>query len=111
MFYVLMLLFAVAGIAAYLLLFLSHVPGAREERLGEYEPLPENLGRWTVVVGGEPGQASGDEGLVREERLLLQEGGRRLIKQVRYRHPETREIVRVDPEELIVRRRLRPAPR
>lgn len=109
MLYVFMLLLAAAGVAVYLLFFLSYVPGATEERLGEYEPLPEDLGRWKLAGADEPGRAAGDEGFVREERLLLQEGGRRFIKQVRYRNPETREIVRVDPEELIARRRGRPA--
>jgi hypothetical protein len=106
-FYVFLLLLAAAGVAVYLLFFLSHVPGATEERLGEYEPLPEGLGVWRVDEEGPSGRAARAEGLVREERLLLQEGGRRFIKQVRYRSAETREIVRIEPEELIPRRRAR----
>lgn len=106
MFYVFLLLLAAAGVAVYLLFFLSHVPGATEERLGEYEPLPEGLGAWQVEKEGSAAGAAADQGLVREQRLLLQEGGRRFIKQVRYRSAETREIVRIEPEEVISRRRM-----
>lgn len=105
MFYVFLLLLAAAGVAVYLLFFLSHVPGATEERLGEYEPVPEDLGRWKIDEASEQARAARAEGLVREERLLLQEGGKRFIKQARYRDADTREIVRVDPEQLVTRKR------
>lgn len=106
MFYVFMLLLAAAGVAVYLLFFLTHVPGATEERLGELEPVPDDLGRWLVDTETPEGQAARSEGLLREKRLLLQEGGKRFIKQVRYRNAETREIVRIEREELVPRKRL-----
>lgn len=105
-FYVFMLLLAAAGVAVYLLFFLTHVPGATEERLGELEPVPDDLGRWLVDTETPEGQAARSEGLLREKRLLLQEGGKRFIKQVRYRNAETREIVRIEREELVPRKRL-----
>jgi hypothetical protein len=102
---VFMLVVAALGAGAYLLLFFSHVPGAKEERLGELEPLPEHLGRWVA----DP--APGPDGLLREQRHLLVEGGalggERLVVQVRHRDPATREIVRVEPEVEQKRRRLR----
>lgn len=106
MFYVFLLLLAAAGVAVYLLFYLAHVPGATAERLGELEPLPDNLGRWIEDKESPEGSAANAEGLLREERLLLQEGGKRFIRQVRYRNAETREIVRIEPEQLIQRRRL-----
>jgi hypothetical protein len=71
--------------------------------LGRYEPLPADLGKW-VEFGVEE-----QTGLLREERLLLPDAdssGRDLVHQVRYRHPATRVIVRVEPERRIRRRRV-----
>lgn len=104
-FYLFLLLVGAAGAAAYVVFFMTHVPGAKEERLGEFEPLPEDLGRWVE----EPGPR--DEGLVRERRYLWNEatgfGGGQLVLQVRYRSPETREIVRVEAEQIIPRKRVK----
>lgn len=89
------------GALAYMMLFLSHVPGAKDERFGKLEALPADLQKW--IQTPEP---SGD-GLVREQRHLLEEGSGRLILQVRFRDPKTQEIVRVLPEEFVKRRRIR----
>lgn len=69
---------------------------------GRYEPPPADLGIW---------KSAGVDaaGLICEERWLLPEGRARasyLIRQVRYRDPATRSIVRVDPERRLPRRRL-----
>lgn len=65
---------------------------------GRLEPLPDDLGEW---------KASNEEaGVVREERLIAQ--GATLLRQVRYRDAVSREIVRVEPEERVERRRVRP---
>jgi hypothetical protein len=72
--------------------------------LGNYEPLPDDLGKWRAVQHG------GAAGLVREERLLLpdaREGAPHFLKQVRYRDAATAEVVRVEPEERVRRRRVR----
>lgn len=108
LFYVFLLILAAGGVAVYVLFFLTHVPGATEERLGELEPLPPDLGCWKTDEDSPQAQEARAEGLVREERLLLQEGERRLIKQVRYRDAQTRAIVRIEPQELIVRKRRPP---
>lgn len=72
---------------------------------GRYEPLPDDLGKWRGVT--EPGEDARE--LVREERLLLP-GGRAgasyLLRQVRYRDAATGEIVRVEAEERLRRRRV-----
>ena len=71
--------------------------------LGRYEAPPTDLGVWKNV-GGDTA-----DGLIREERYLLPEGrsaARHLHKQVRYRDPVTRAIVRVEPEQRVARRRV-----
>ena len=95
------LLFWVCVFAVY---FTSQGTTPGEFLFGKYEPLPDDVGTWK--------EANGDQvpSLVREERLLLP-GGRagtgHLLHQVRYRDPATREIVRVEPERRVRRRRLR----
>lgn len=105
MFYIFLLLVAALGVGAYLAFFFSHVPGASEERLGEYEPLPPDLGQWK-----EESERTSD-GLVREARHLFQEatgfGAGTLVVQVRYRDPESREIVRIEPERVVPRKRIK----
>lgn len=99
-----MLVIAALGSGAYLVLFLTHVPGAGEERLGIFEPLPEDVGKWTTDPGLSP------EGWVRERRTLYDgaaHGPGRFTHQTRFRDPETREIVSVAPERIEKRRRLK----
>jgi hypothetical protein len=58
---------------------------------------------WKVVA------SDAEQGLIREERCLLP-GGRasagHLLRQVRYRHPLTRAVVRVEPDRRLARRRV-----
>jgi len=88
--------------AVFVIFFASQGTTLSEFFLGRYEPLPPDLRIW---------KRSGiDErtGLLREERLLLpgdDPGARRLLHQVRYRDPVTHEIVRVEPERRLPRRR------
>lgn len=99
-----MLVIAALGSGAYLVLFLTHIPGAGEERLGIYESLPENVGKWEQ----DPERTA--EGLVRERRILFDgspDGPGKLTYQERLRNPETREIVSVAPERVEKRRRLK----
>jgi hypothetical protein len=104
-FVIFMLVVAAAGTAVYLLFFMSHVPGAAEERLGALEPLPADIGQW--VRDEKPSEG----GMVRERRILSGESmgmsADRLVVQVRYRHPETNKIEKVVPEEVVKRRRVR----
>lgn len=97
-----LLLVAALGAAAYLGLFMTHVPGAADERLGQLEPLPDDLNQW--VEGPEPSP----EGWIVERRTLQDEQhALRLILQTRYRDPDTRDIVKVDPELTTRRRRIK----
>jgi len=69
--------------------------------LGRFEPPPPDLGVWK--------EAGEDGGLLREQRCLLPEGRRNsgyLLQQVRYRDPVSREIVRVEAEQRLPRRRV-----
>jgi hypothetical protein len=72
--------------------------------LGGFEPPPSHIGTW--VESG----VDGTSGLVREERFLFPQGDENasvLLHQVRYRNSETQEIVRVEPERRVRRRRVR----
>lgn len=83
--------------------FASQGTTASEFFLGKFEPLPADLGQW--VEQGLDAQS----GLLREERLLLPPGrphAGALLRQVRYRDPATRAIVRVEPEARVRRRRV-----
>jgi hypothetical protein len=101
-FYFFLLGVAALGALVYLGLFLAHVPGAVEERLGKFEPLPEKLNEW---VKGET-----RDGRVREERYLFDDSvgqGGKLTLQVRFRDEASQEIVEVLPEQVLPRRRIK----
>jgi hypothetical protein len=101
-------LFIVAAIGAisYVLMFFSHVPGAKDERLGVLEDLPADLGTWIE-------EETDEAGLIKEKRYLLADSSgvdlSRLVIQVRYKNPDTSEIVRVLPEQSYRRKRRRGA--
>jgi len=83
--------------------FTSQGTSALEFVLGRFEPPPEDLNTWRDL-GIE--QTSG---LLRQERLLFPAGhqdGPVLLRQVRFRDPNSNEIVRVAPEERVRRRRI-----
>jgi len=103
-FYLFLLAVAALGAGAYLALFFSHIPGATEERLGEWEALPPHLGEWIEQ------EERAEDGSLIERRHLLPEGdttGRKIILQERHRHSETREIVRVLDEKFSRRKRIK----
>ncbi len=104
-FFVFLLVIAALGAAVYLTVFLSQVPGAKEERFGKLEPLPERLGEWLRDDEPDP------SGRIREQRHLFNErtgfGAGELVLQVRYRDPGTDAIVHVEPERVVQRRRIR----
>lgn len=101
-FYVFLLIVGAIGALAYLALFMSHVPGAADERLGTLEPLPEKLNEWVED------QAQSADGLVCERRHLMSEpSSGKMILQVRYRDPTSRDILRIEPERVIKRKRRR----
>lgn len=106
-FYVLLLLVAALGGAIYLLFVVENVPGMREERVGELEPLPPDVGVWRVESEGDAARRAAEEGLEREVRTFFDEQGGKLYRQVRYRDPTTNEIVRTEPDARVKRRRIR----
>lgn len=109
MFYVFLLVVAAGGIGLYLLFIFNLVPGMKEERLGVLEPLPDNLGKWVPDESSEAGRAARAEGLVRETRHYHYEAGSggKLVLQARVRNPENDDIVRVEQEQVVKRRRVR----
>jgi hypothetical protein len=102
-FYLFLLVVALAGIGIYVLFVLNLVPGAAEERLGVLEPLPPDTGTWKPDPEGEGSEPD----LLREVRHYFYESEGRLVRQVRYRNRQTNEIVRADPDQVVKRRRIR----
>jgi hypothetical protein len=101
-FYLILLAIAALGSLVYLALFFTQVPGAQEERLGAYEPLPEDIGTWITHA------ERSAEGFVRQTRVLFDgepHGPGTLTFQERLRDPDSNEIVSVVPE--VVRKRRR----
>jgi hypothetical protein len=89
--------------AVFMIFFTSQGTSPIEFFFGRYEPVPRDVGTWRETGTDER------TGLLREERLLLPNGNpsaSRLLRQVRYRDPATREIARVEPEQSVRRRRV-----
>lgn|SRR6187402_3553843 len=97
---------ALLGTLIYLVFVMSSVPGAKAERFGTLEDLPENVGKWSIDEDSEAAVEVKSEGLVREVRHFYHESQRRLVLQVRYRDGETRKIIRIEPEVTVPRRRI-----
>jgi hypothetical protein len=107
MFYLFLVVVGILGIGTYVLFIFNLVPGVKEERMGVLEALPDDVGKWRADETSEAGRAATAEGLVREKRHYFYESTGKLVLQVRYKRRETGEIVRVEPEEHVKRRRLR----
>jgi hypothetical protein len=90
-------------VGVFLVFFTARGLTPSEFFFGRYEQLPDDLGTWREL-----GLDAGS-GLLAEERLLLP-GDRPkasyLIRQVRFRDPVTRSIVRVEREVRVRRRRV-----
>jgi hypothetical protein len=114
MFYLFLLVVGVLGIGIYVLFIFSQVPGAAEERLGVLEPLPSDLGNWLSDESSAEAVQARERGQKREVRTLYEErgglfAGGRFVRQVRYRNLTTNAIERVEPDEVIKRRRIKPS--
>lgn len=112
MFYVFLLIVGILGIGIYVLFIFSQVPGAAEERLGVLEPLPADLGKWITDESSPEAERAAAEGLRREVRTLYEEASGlfssgHFVRQVRYRNAKTNAIERVEPDQVIKRRRIR----
>jgi hypothetical protein len=102
-----LIVIGVIGVLLYTLVIHREVPGAVEQRFGVLEALPEDLGKWVVDDQTEEGKAAVRTGVRREVRFWHDPSRDRLLKQTRYRNPATGAITRVDPEQVIKRRRVR----
>ena len=107
-----MILIAAAAGLVYFFFAMSSVPGAKEERFGKLEALPDDLGKWKVDADSSAGREAHSEGLIREVRYFYHEpqgfaGSGRLVLQVRYRDASTKKIARIEPERTVERRRVR----
>jgi hypothetical protein len=98
---------AVIGALLYLLVIHREVPGAIEQRFGVLEALPVDVGKWCIDTESTEGKAAMQQGLRREVRYWHDPAKDRLVKQARYKNPATSAIVRVEPEEVIRRKRVR----
>jgi hypothetical protein len=107
MFYLFLVIVGILGIGVYVLFIFNLVPGVKEERMGVLEALPDDVGKWRADESSEASRAATADGLVRETRHYFYESTGKLVLQVRYKRKETGEIVRVEPEEPVKRRRLR----
>ena len=102
-------LVAIAAIGGlmYVLVLYRNIPGAMEQRFGVLEDLPEDVGQWKVDTESEEGKAAATRGLKRETRYFYDQQKDRLLKQARYRNQATNEIARVEPDEVVKRKRIR----
>jgi hypothetical protein len=107
MFYVFLVLVGIAGVAVYVLFIFNLVPGVQDERLGVLEPLPADVGRWSADTESPEGRAAERDGLVREVRHFFYENSKKLVLQVRYKQKDTGEIIRIEPERPVKRKRVR----
>lgn len=107
MFYVFLVLVGIAGIGVYVLFIFNLVPGVQDERMGVLEPLPPDVGQWRADTESEAGRKAAGEGLSREVRHYFYENGGKLVLQIRYKQKDTGEIVRVEPDQPVKRKRVR----
>lgn len=100
-----LLVVVVAGfwLAIFGVFFLAQGVKVSDLWRGPLEPLPENLNQWREAP------ERSDEQLLAEERYLLPEGQgeEKLLLQVRYRDRQTQQVVRVEPERVVPRARVR----
>lgn len=107
MFYLLLLGIAALGGVIYLLFIFQSVPGMKEERLGELEPLPPDVGEWHADLESPAAANAEREGLRREVRTFFDEQRGELLRQVRYIERTTGEVARTEPDERLKRRRVK----
>jgi hypothetical protein len=88
--------------AVFSAFFTSQGSSVVEFLLGRFEPPPDHLNTWRDMGIEQP------SGLLRQERLIFPDGRESspvLLRQVRFRDPVSKEIVRIAPEERVPRRR------
>lgn len=107
LFYVFLVLVGVVGATLYVVLFVKEVPGFAEQRFGKLEELPADVGQWKTDSESEEARTAESSGLLREVRHWWDSDRAKLLLQVRFRDAKTKEIVRVDPDVIVKRRRVK----
>jgi len=110
--FLLMIGIALLGGVIYAFIAMASVPGVKQERLGELEGLPKDVGKWRVDSSSSEAKRAQAEGLIREVRHFYHEprgfgGAGRLVLQVRYRYAVSRKIAHIEPERIVERRRIK----
>jgi hypothetical protein len=105
--YIFLLVVGVVGATLYVVLFVKEVPGFAEQRFGKLEDLPPDVGKWRTDSESEEARKSAESGLQREVRHWWDSDARKLFLQVRHRDTKTNEIVRVEPDVVVKRRRVK----
>src|SRR5262245_46563627 len=98
---------ALIGGLFYLLVVQREVPGLVEQRFGVLEALPEDINVWKIDDDTDEGKQATSQGLKREVRLFPDAHAGKLLEQVRYRNRATNEVVRVEPDRVVKRKRVR----
>ena len=86
---------------------MREVPGFAEQRFGKLEELPPDVGTWRTDTESNQAKQAASEQLEREVRHWWDSDKGKLFLQVRYRDATSRAIVRVDPDVVVKRRRVR----
>lgn len=105
--YVFVLVVGVVGAVLYVVLFVKEVPGFAEQRFGKLEELPADVGKWRTDSDSDEARKAAESGLQREVRHWWDSDARKLLLQARHRDPKTNEIVRVEPDVVLKRRRVK----
>jgi len=106
-FYVFLVVIGLIAVGLYWVLFVKVVPGFKEQRFGKLEELPADLGKWRNDQESSEAETAKQKGLKRQERYLFDSEKNKLLYQVRYRDAESNEIVRVEPDVVVKRRRVK----
>src|SRR5262245_16557121 len=105
--YIFLVVVGLVAVGLYWVLFTREVPGFKEQRFGKLEDLPADIGKWHDDEESNEALQAKRDGLKRQERYLFDEEKNKLVHQVRYRNRESNEIVRIDPDVVVKRRRVK----
>lgn len=103
---------AAIGAVLYMGVLGAAIPGLHEQRFGVLEDLPPDVNQWVPDDESDEGRAALLRGERLERRLFASEGtgfagGEKLVRQVRYRNRVTNQIVRIEPDVPVKRRRIK----
>lgn len=112
MLYFIFLAIAIIPCVIYAIVVMMEIPGLADERLGVLEELPEDIGEWKIDTDSPQARAAETEGQSCETRLWLVSGGdflgrEKILRQVRYLDKESGEVVRVEKDVRVKRKRVK----